>query len=246
MPWRAVEQLDFVLKPSGSERVALPHPGAPTPPIQFIRNPRARRYVLRVDRLGQVRVTIPRGGSESFARKFASEKADWIRTQLTRIAAGPQPPRVWRPGTRVWFRGIQCPILPGDGCGYLGDESFQVPDGLDDWRPLVEAHLTSLARRELPPRVLHAATRYHVAVQRILVRDQRTRWGSCSRRGTISLNWRLVQTPLHVRDYLIAHELAHLREMNHSRRFWRVVEELFPGWREAERWLREHGRDLLG
>ena len=72
------------------------------------------------------------------------------------------------------------------------------------------------------------------------VRNQRSRWGSCSRRGTISLNWRLVQTPDLVRDYIIHHELMHLREMNHSARFWARVEEVCPGWREAERWLKRN------
>jgi len=81
-------------------------------------------------------------------------------------------------------------------------------------------------------------------VRRITVRNQRSRWGSCSRRGTISLNWRLVQTPVFVRDYLVLHELAHLKEMNHSRRFWDEVARLCPGFREAERWLKQHSRLL--
>jgi len=76
------------------------------------------------------------------------------------------------------------------------------------------------------------------------VRSQKSRWGSCSRRGTISLNWRLIQTPDFVRDYIILHELAHLREMNHSPRFWRAVIEFCPGYRDAERWLRAHS-DIL-
>ena len=77
------------------------------------------------------------------------------------------------------------------------------------------------------------------------VRNQRSRWGSCSRRGTISLNWRLIQAPVFVRDYLILHELAHLKEMNHSRRFWREVARLCPDFAQAERWLKEHA-SLLG
>jgi len=76
-------------------------------------------------------------------------------------------------------------------------------------------------------------------VKRVTVRGQRTRWGSCSRRGTISLNWRLIQTPEDVRDYIILHELAHLRQMNHSDRFWREVERLCPDYRSAERWLKQ-------
>jgi predicted metal-dependent hydrolase len=79
----------------------------------------------------------------------------------------------------------------------------------------------------------------------VTVRNQRSRWGSCSRRGTISLNWRLVQTPLFVRDYLVLHELAHLKEMNHSRRFWSEVARLCPDFPEAERWLKQHSRLLM-
>jgi predicted metal-dependent hydrolase len=74
----------------------------------------------------------------------------------------------------------------------------------------------------------------------VTVRNQRSRWGSCSRRGTISLNWRLVQAPGFVRDYLVLHELAHLKEMNHSRRFWSEVARLCPDFAEAERWLKQH------
>jgi predicted metal-dependent hydrolase len=211
-----------------------------------VRNRRARRYVLRVDRSGRVRVTIPRGGSETFARQFAAEKAEWIRAQLERVAAGPQPPRVWVPGTEVWYRGERLPLQGMPGLGRLGDETFVVPASECDWRPFVENHLKRLAERELPRLVLDLAATHDLVVRRVAVRSQRTRWGSCSRKGTISLNWRLVQAPVLVRDYLIAHELAHLREMNHSSRFWRILQGMFPAWREAERWLKQHGRDLLG
>ena len=76
-------------------------------------------------------------------------------------------------------------------------------------------------------------------------RDQRTRWGSCSSRGTLSFNWRLALAPLEVLDYVVVHELCHLREANHSPRFWRLVGERRPGWREQRAWLREHGAELL-
>jgi hypothetical protein len=81
-------------------------------------------------------------------------------------------------------------------------------------------------------------------VCRVVVRNQRTRWGSCSRRGTLSLNWRLVQAPVFVRDYIILHELMHLREMNHSARFWRLVEAACPDYAMAERWLKAHANLL--
>ena len=106
-------------------------------------------------------------------------------------------------------------------------------------------HLRRLAAKELPARVIELAAPHNFPVRRVTVRNQRSRWGSCSRRGTISLNWRLVQTPLSVRDYLILHELAHLREMNHSRRFWNEVTRLCPNFREAERWLKQHSGLLV-
>jgi predicted metal-dependent hydrolase len=80
---------------------------------------------------------------------------------------------------------------------------------------------------------------------RVQIRDQRSRWGSCSTRGTLSFNWRLVLAPFDVLDYVVVHELCHLREPNHSRRFWRLVEQRRPEWRAQRDWLHEHGPELL-
>jgi predicted metal-dependent hydrolase len=114
-----------------------------------------------------------------------------------------------------------------------------------DLRAPLEAHFARRAKIELPARTWELAAETGAGVKHVTVRNQRSRWGSCSANGTISLNWRLVQTPEHVRDYIIYHEIAHLREMNHSDRFWARVEELCPAWREAERWLKQNG-SLLG
>ena len=84
-----------------------------------------------------------------------------------------------------------------------------------------------------------------VEVKRVQIRDQRSRWGSCSTRGTLSFNWRLVLAPLDVLDYVVVHELCHLREPNHSRRFWKLVESRRPSWRVQRDWLHEHGPELL-
>ncbi len=219
-------------------------PVAP-PLLHFVRQPRARRYILRVTRDGQVRVTIPRGGNEAFARAFAVRHAAWIDRQLGRRRAESAQPAPWEFGTPVWFRGEPTPLVPAaEGIG-IGSVSFPMPASGVPWRPHLERQLRAMAARELPPLVMAAAARFGVVVHRVQVRAQRSRWGSCSRRGTISLNWRLIQLPLAVRDYLIVHELAHLREMNHSDRFWRVVNDWDPAWREAERWLKRHSRAVL-
>jgi len=210
----------------------------------FVRNRRARRYVLRLRPDGAARVTIPRGGSAAEARRFAEKNAHWLEQQLLRQAAQPRGPKTWPVGAEILFRG-EClrleAVAEGEaGMVRFGSETVRVPDATADLRPAIERHLRQLAARELPARVFELASAHQFPVRRVSVRNQRSRWGSCSRRGTISLNWRLVQTPPSVRDYLVLHELAHLKEMNHSRRFWGEVARLCPDFREAERWLKQH------
>ncbi len=107
------------------------------------------------------------------------------------------------------------------------------------------AALKARAGQELPARLLELAARHGFSVSRVSVRAQRTLWGSCSRRrGSISLNWRLVRMPAGIRDYILLHELAHLRHANHSRRFWALVETICPAYRDAERWLKRHAAEI--
>jgi predicted metal-dependent hydrolase len=121
---------------------------------------------------------------------------------------------------------------------------MNVSDAHADLRPAIQKHLRALASKELTPRVMELAALHRVNVSRVTVRNQKSRWGSCSRRGTISLNWRLIQSPGFVRDYIILHELAHRRQMNHSEKFWQEVERLFPDYSQAERWLKQHANLL--
>jgi predicted metal-dependent hydrolase len=167
----------------------------------FVRHKRARRYLLRVDGDGRVRVTIPRGGSQREAAAFGLRHLDWISTQQLRCRS----------------------TTPG-----VADTDAQ----------------RARASVELRSRLLELATAHGVTVSRVTVRDQRTRWGSCGRDGHISVNWRLVLMPAWVRDYVLIHELMHLRRMDHSRRYWRLVAEACPEYQEARRWLREHGPSL--
>ncbi len=216
--------------------------------LWFVRNQRARRYILRLRPDGAARVTVPRGGTLEEARRFAERNVAWLESQLLRQALRPQRPKTWLAGTEIFFRGRTRAAGAGpDGEARLirfGAEVVRVADTGGDLRPAIERHLRQLAARELPPRVFELAALHGLPVRRVTVRNQRSRWGSCSRRGTISLNWRLVQTPVFVRDYLVLHELAHLKEMNHSRRFWSEVARLCPDFRQAERWLKQHGELL--
>jgi len=134
---------------------------------------------------------------------------------------------------------------PGRPQVCLAADVFRVPALEGDLRPTLEAHFARRGKIELPARTWELSAITGVDVKQVTVRNQRSRWGSFSANGTISLNWRLVQTPESVRDYIIYHELMHLREMNHSARFWARVEEVCPDWREAEHWIKRNG-SLLG
>jgi predicted metal-dependent hydrolase len=189
-------------------------------------------------------VTIPRGGSATEARRFAERNKEWLERQLQRMAARPSRPKEWWIGTEILFRGEPVKLEAGvngeSGMIRFGSEVVKATNPAADLRPTIERHLWRLAANELPPKVLEYAALHQLPVRRITVRNQRSRWGSCSRRGTISLNWRLIQTPAFVRDYLVVHEIMHLKEMNHSSRFWREVERACPDYEAAEQWLKRH------
>ena len=242
-------QFEFILNPvarsQGEECLSV---GEWRIPMVLVRNPRARRYVLRLRPDGSARVTIPRGGSAAEARRFAERSVGWVERELQQLSSRSSRPKTWMIGTEILFRGELVKIEAGvDGerdVIRLANEVFKVAEPAADMRPAIERHLWRLAANELPPRVLEHAAAHQLPVRRIVVRNQRSRWGSCSRHGTISLNWRLIQAPPFVRDYLILHELTHMREMNHSARFWREVERVCPGYEEAERWLKQHSSVL--
>jgi predicted metal-dependent hydrolase len=170
--------------------------------IHFVRMRRARRYVMRVRPDGDLRVTIPRGGSKAEALRFAERHMAWAERQRARM--------------------------------------------LETRRPAaVDSELRAKAMEELPPQLLALAGRHGLIVNRVTIRNQRSRWGSCSSRGHITLNFRLMLMPPEVREYILIHELMHLKQANHSIRYWRLVEAACPGFRDAERWLKTHGASLF-
>lgn len=228
------------------ERAALPVSDQPA--VVFRRHARARRYTLRLNRAGQLVVTIPRGGSQRAALSFVERSRAWIDRQQARRAGATGHAPFWGAGTRILFRGTVVELLSGRAHGRplvaFGDQRVWLADETMNLRRPVEIRLRALARIELPRRALELARALGVTIHSVAVRDQASRWGSCSERGVISLNWRLIQAPDEVRDYLMVHELMHRREMNHSMRFWRHVAGAFPRWREAEAWLDTHAVEL--
>ena len=148
---------------------------------------------------------------------------------------------------RALLRGerVQIELLPaaGEAVARYGDRTVRIPPGAVDLRNHIERDLRALARAELGPKLRELAERHGLAVAGFSIRDQKSRWGSCSRQGRIALNFRLVQMPPFVSDYVLLHELMHLKQQNHSRRFWRLVEIACPDIRRG-RAVVEDGRAL--
>lgn len=220
-----------------------PPPTAP-PHVDFIRVARARKYVLRVRPDGTVRVTIPRGGSRAGAVRFVEAHLQWILKERARLEAE-HPPRQWTHGSTILLRGEPVTIALNGDLAIYGGRTVRVPPGTSDLRPLIEADLRALAIELLIPRLHALAAQHNLVVGRVTIRNQRSRWGSCSRGGRIALNFRLVQMPPAICDYVLIHELMHIPQQNHGRRFWRLVEAACPEFRAAELWLKTQGRGLF-
>jgi len=199
---------------------------AVSPPYQFVRHPRARRYVIRVAADGTVRVTMPRRGSKREAEAFAERERAWIEKQQRRLEAERER------------RGRERHTTSGESAAESGD-------GVDGPSPAEQHALRARATRELPVRLLELAAQHGLTVTRVSVRNQRSRWGSCNRGGHICLNWRLVRMPAFVRDYVLLHELMHLKRMDHSKKFWKLVGDVCPDFKAAHAWLKAFSRSRL-
>jgi len=232
--------------PPGSARAG--EDAARKPDLVFERSVRAERYRLTLRKDGVAVATIPARGNERDARAFVEQHRDWLERARARQRAKPRAATVWTVGTHVLWRGELSEIRKASegerAAVCLAADVFRVARLDGDLRATLEAHFLRRAKIELTARTWELAAETAMDVKEVMVRNQRTRWGSCTAGGVISLNWRLIQAPESVRDYVIYHELMHLKEMNHSARFWRRVEEVCPPWREAEVWLKRNGAML--
>lgn len=220
--------------------------------VRYVRHPRARRYRLLFRRDGTARCTVPRRGTLAEARRFVASQESWLTERRRVHQAQPAVSAELRPGGTVWIHGreevLQVTSSPeGTHQGELAGWTFPLRQVDGDLRPAVEAALRQHASEFLRARIQELAVvhGFQDRLRAVSVRNQRTRWGSCSPRGLICLNWRLLQTPQFVQDYVILHELAHLRQLNHSPRFWAEVARICPNYQDAEAWLKRSGRSVL-
>jgi predicted metal-dependent hydrolase len=217
--------------------------------VALKRRPTAKRITLRVSNAtGEVVLTIPERTDLGMAQRFADSHGGWIAARLAKV-----PSRVlFEPGSLVPVRGVPHKIVhwsnirgttqtarTGDGIPILAvsGERPHVPRRVQDF-------LEAEAKRDFAEAVKRHTAALGVKAKRITVRDTKSRWGSCSATGALNFSWRLIMAPPFVLDYLAAHEVAHLRELNHSHRFWKLTHDLCPRTEEAEAWLKAYGSAL--
>lgn len=214
--------------------------GTPTVPLTLRRSARARRISLRISQLdGRVTLTLPTGVPEREALAFARSKESWIREHLATRATD------WaaETGAELPVEGTFRRIVPASGRKVeLRSQEIAVP--MQSGPRRLQVFLKELARDRLAAASDMYSQDLGRSYQRITIRDTRSRWGSCSAQGALMYSWRLILAPPEVLEYVAAHEVAHLQEMNHSPAFWSALERIYGPYRESRQWLRDNGSAL--
>ena len=231
--------------------------------FELRRSDRARWMRAEVALRTGLRVTLPAREPESKIEPFLRSRRRWLFRALKRFARLSTiiPDRVLEHGAKVPYLGTELTLdvslapkrdsrearTSASGVGRLGDSLIvTVPRRTAKTiRETLRAWYTAEAHRELAGRATAIASKHGLTYRKIVIGDQKSRWGSCYPNGTISLNWRLMLAPEPVATYLVCHELAHLAHPNHSKAYWAKVEKLCPSYREQETWLRKFGLSLV-
>ena len=244
--------------PSQLRRRSVPPPSAPPAalrignrevPLRVRQSPRARRIAVRIDAAaGAVELVLPHRVPLAVGLDFLTARQGWVAARLAHV-----------PDHVAFVDGAEIPVLgvphrirhmgergaPGGRVVIIAEGEIRVVGAAPHIARRVRDHLVELARRETGRRARALAQRIGKRVEHVSVRDTRSRWGSCSATGRLAFSWRLVLAPEAVLDYVVAHEVAHLVEMNHGAGFWRLVEELAPGSAQQRLWLKRHRTRLL-
>jgi predicted metal-dependent hydrolase len=207
------------------------------------RSQRARRVRVVVAAHAGVHVTLPARAREREAALAVAELRPWIERRMAEVRAARD--RLAVPAGHVPYLGAHLRLAPEAGRvrAHRRGDALLVP--ANEPRDAIERWYRRTARTEVAPRLDEAVAALGRAYTKLTIRGQRTRWGSCSTTGAMSFNWRLLLGPDEVLDYVVWHEACHLVVMDHSRRFWSLLEHHRPGYREPQRWLRANGSALV-
>ena len=204
-------------------------------------NPRARRIIIKI-RHGEVQLVIPRRGSLKRALKFYESKELWVQNRLAQ-----QPCKInLEIGSILPVLGVSRETIYGciRGKSYLDENCIIINGDPALAGQKIKKVISEYLKGELEQIVNIKTAELGVTHKKIIIRDNVTRWGSCSSRGTLSFCWRIAFAPRYVMEYLACHEVAHLREMNHGKNFWQLVERICPNYEVAEQWLKKNGNSL--
>lgn len=216
--------------------------------VKVVENDRAKRIILRISPGGEsVKLTTPGHVGDAELERFVERNRNWIRARISRL---PEKTSL-TPGASILYKGVEHEIrLTGrlrgvvEACEIDGEALLMVPGDATTLPRRLVSWLKQEARRELNEAVERHVVQIAIRPKRIRITDTTSRWGSCSTTRTLSFSWRIIMAPPEVLDYLAAHEVAHLVEMNHSNRFWDLTRKLCPGTDQHKSWLRVHGAKL--
>ncbi len=223
--------------------------------LEFRRSKRARRIRLQVDSQGQFTLVAPRFTSERAIQTFLFQYSRWIEKQVAKINQQKElrPEFNYHSGDQFYYFGepVVLKVIPTSkkrptvkvrdhDLTIELDETVNEEVGKDMIRSAIEKFYRGKAVEVIHDRLQHFNEFYGFRYNRVTLRNQKSRWGSCSGLKNLNFNWRLIMAPIEVIDYVVVHELCHLKEMNHSSRFWALVEKALPDHKVQRKWLREN------
>lgn len=212
--------------------------------VNFKRSSRARRISLKVDPAHGVLITLPLRGSRKAGLELLQAHAEWVHEKLNALP----PPLPLKPDAFIPLAGVDHQIIhlpQAHGGAWIEEQKIFVTGAPEFLARRVTDCLKRYARQKLTETALQTAGRVQLRPKTIKIKDTRSRWGSCAPDGTLAFSWRLICAPEFVQDYVVAHEIAHLRHMNHGPQFWALTEQLTPHRQTATAWLASQGAGLL-
>ena len=207
----------------------------------------------------RVRVAIPMGLSLDYAKNFVEENKEWILTHFQKhlSQSGNFSPKKYVSGEKLFYRGRKYPLLIEETSEsnyyalFIGSRIMvYVPPGLSPEnqstlaKKIIEEWYRGQAEKLLSEQVSYYSKLLAISFNKLKIKDQKTRWGSCSNKGNINLNWRIIMAPNQVAAYVIIHELTHLKYLNHSKDFWKKIEQYLPDYKKWKKWLAGNGKEL--
>ncbi|KAB2664884.1 M48 family metallopeptidase [Brucella tritici] len=213
-------------------------------PLRVFENPRAKRLTLRIEAGGRgLRITVPPGLPEREVLSFLNRHEGWIESRIAKL---PDQPGV-RAGIKIPLRGVPHKIVhqPGRGTTQLLEGNILLVHGDPAHLPRrVADHIKREVKREIEALVIRHTATVGRKAKAVRFKDTKSRWGSCTSDGVLSFSWRIGMAPAPIINYLVAHEVAHLIEMNHGPKFWKLCHELCPDTERCKAWLKRNGSAL--